>query len=107
MANISVEGDISSHGDAPFDTGVSSNVSAGNIPVAVVSQTGSTKNDTRYETELGPNNTRLHPEGIAANQTANAGSATVFVNGNPVHRVGDARIDGTTAGPGIESVQVG
>ena len=107
MPNISVQGDTSSHGGAPFDTGVSSNVNAGGIPVAIVDQTGSSQNDTRYETELGVNNIRLHPEGVASNQTANAGSATVFANGKPVHRVGDARKDGTTSGPGISSVQVG
>jgi uncharacterized Zn-binding protein involved in type VI secretion len=107
MANISVEGDTSTHGSAPFDTGLSANVNAGGKAVASVGQAGSSLNDTRYETEIGVGNIRLHPEGVAANQTANAGSATVFVNGNPVHRVGDARIDGATAGPGIDSVQVG
>jgi uncharacterized Zn-binding protein involved in type VI secretion len=107
MANISVEGDLSSHGGAPFDKGTSANVNAGGKAVAIVGDTGSTQNDTRYNTEIGVGNTRLHPEGIAANQTANAGSAKVFVNGKPLHRVGDARIDSNTSGPGIDSVQIG
>ena len=107
MANISVVGDTSSHGGAPFDKGASTNVIAGGKGVSIVGETGSTENDTRYNTELGIGDIRLHPEGIASNQTANEGSAKVFVNGKPVHRVGDARIDSDTAGPGIDSVQVG
>ena len=50
---------------------------------------------------------RLRPQHSAANQKANAGSATVFANNKAVHRVGDARIDGATSGPGITTVQVG
>jgi uncharacterized Zn-binding protein involved in type VI secretion len=92
MSSISVKGDTNVHGGAPFDTGLSSNVFAGNLPVAVATQTGSTSKDSRGH---GP-----------GNQKANQGSPNVFVNNKPVHRVGDARIDGATAGPGISSVKV-
>ena len=100
MDKISVEGDVSSHGGAPFDTGLSSDVMAGGKGVALASQSTSSSNDSLY-------NIQTHPEGIAANQKANVGSGTVFANNKPVHRVNDARIDGTTAGPGISTVKVG
>lgn len=100
MANISVKGDTSVHGGAPFDKGLSGNVYAGNLPVAESGVSGSNENDNQYD----PLRRQIHNSG---NQTANAGSATVFANGHPVHRVGDARLEGSTAGPGISSVQVG
>ena len=101
MAYISVAGDTSTHGGAPFDTGLSTNVKAGNKYIALKSQTGSTSNDDQYNA-----NPHGHPSGVAANQTANAGSSNVFANNKAVHKVGDARIDGATAGPGISTVKV-
>ena len=102
MASISVQGDTNVHGGAPFDTGLSATVTAGGKAIALVGQTTSSQNDTQYN-----NNPRGHSSGVAANQLANAGSGTVFIEGKAVHRVGDARIDGATAGPGIPSVNVG
>lgn len=102
MANISVTGDTSTHGGAPLDSGLSTNVSAGNKGVALAGQSTSTANDDQYNA-----NRRNHPQGVASNQLANAGSATVFANNKAVHRVGDARLDGATSGPGISSVNVG
>ena len=102
MANISVDGDTNIHGGAPFNTGLSTTVLAGGKGIALADQTGSTSNDDQYN-----QNPRSHPQGVASNQTANAGSGTVFANGKAVHRVGDARKDGSTSGPGVSSVQVG
>lgn len=102
MANISVAGDTNAHGGAPFDTGLSTNVLAGGKGIALTGVTSSAENDTLYN-----QNRRAHPQGIAGNQLANSGSGTVFINGKPIHRVGDARIDGTTAGPGLGSCQIG
>lgn len=104
MASISIEGDTNVHGGAPFNTGLSSTVKVGPARkgVALVGQTTSTSNDDLYN-----QNRRAHPQGVAANQLANAGSGTVTIEGKAVHRVGDARIDGTTAGPGFPSVTVG
>lgn len=101
-ANISVEGDTSVHGGAPFNTGLSTTVLAGGKGIALAGQTGSTSNDDLYN-----RNPRSHPQGVAGNQTADAGSSTVFANGKAVHRVGDARKDATTSGPGISTIQVG
>ena len=102
MANISVAGDTNVHGGAPFDSGLSTNVLAGGKGIALTGQTTSNENDDLYN-----QNRRAHPQGIAANQLAVGGSGTVFINGKPIHRVGDARIDGSTAGPGLGSCQVG
>jgi len=102
MANISVAGDTNVHGGAPFDSGLSTNVLAGGKGIALAGQTTSNENDDLYN-----QNRRAHPQGIAANQLAVGGSGTVFINGKPIHRVGDARIDGSTAGPGLGSCQVG
>ena len=102
MANISVDGDTSTHGGAPLNSGLSTTVSAGNKGVALAGQSASTANDDQYNA-----NRRAHPQGVAGNQQASAGSATVFANNKAVHRVGDARIDGATAGPGISTVNVG
>jgi hypothetical protein len=102
MANISVQGDTSTHGGAPLNLGLSADVSAGNKGVALSGQSTSTANDDQYNA-----NRRAHPQGVAGNQKANAGSGTVFANNKAVHRVGDARIDGATSGPGISSVNVG
>lgn len=99
MGKISLAGDTNVHGGAPFDTGLSTNVTANGKGIALAGQTTSSQNDTLYN-----QNRRSHPQGVAANQQATAGSASVFVNGKPVHRVGDARIDGATAGPGSSSV---
>ena len=99
-ANISVEGDTSVHGGAPFNTGLSTTVFAGSKGVALADQTGSTSNDDQY-------NSRFNPVHNSGNQTASAGSGTVFANNKSVHRVGDARKEGSTGGPGISSVQVG
>jgi uncharacterized Zn-binding protein involved in type VI secretion len=101
MPTISVEGDTNVHGGAPFDTGLSPNVYIGNKK-AVTVDTGSTQNDDLYN-----QNPRSHPQGVSGNQTATGGSATVYINGKKVHRIGDARIDGTTSGPGNSTVQVG
>jgi len=99
-ANISVAGDTSTHGGASFDTGLSSNVNADNLAVALAGQTTSSQNDSQYDS-------RTATQHSADNQQASVGSATVFANNKAVHRVGDARKDGATAGPGIASVQVG
>ena len=99
MAKISVEGDTSVHGGAPFNTGLSSNVKAGGKGIALAGQTGSSSNDNQY-------NSRFNPVHNAGNQTAAGGSGNVFVNGKAVHRVGDARKEGATAGPGISNVNI-
>ena len=95
MSAISLEGDTNVHGGAPFNTGLSSTVKINNKGIALAGQTGSTQNDTLYN-----QNRRSHPQGVAGNQLAVGGSGTVFIEGKPVHRIGDARIDGSTAGPG-------
>jgi uncharacterized Zn-binding protein involved in type VI secretion len=100
MPVVSVQGDTSTHGGAPFNTGLSTNVKADNKAVAVSGQTTSTYNDNLYHPTS-------HPQGISANQKANAGSDTVKVNNKPIHRIGDARIDGATAGPGVPTVKAG
>jgi uncharacterized Zn-binding protein involved in type VI secretion len=102
MASISVAGDTNVHGGAPFDSGLSTDVLAGGKGIALTGQTTSTSNDDLYN-----QNNQSHPQGVAGNQLAVGGSGTVFINGKPIHRVGDARIDGTTAGPGLDSCQVG
>ena len=99
MAAISVSGDTSVHGGAPLNTGLSGNVSAGGKGVATVGS-GSSSNDSQYDA-------RFRPQHNAGNQTATGGSGTVFVNGKAVHRIGDSRIDGATAGPGVSSVNIG
>lgn len=102
MPNISVQGDTNVHGGAPFDTGLTTNVKAGNKGIALAGQTGSTANDDQYN-----QNRRSHPQGVSSNQVASGGSATVKINNKPVHRVGDARLDGSTAGPGNATVRIG
>lgn len=102
MAAISVEGDTNVHGGAPFNTGLSTDVKAGNKGIALAGQTGSTANDDQYN-----QNRRSHPQGVASNQVASGGSGTVKINNKPVHRVGDARLDGATAGPGNTTINVG
>ena len=102
MGSVSLAGDTNAHGGAPFDKGLSTNVLINGKGVVLVGQTGSNENDDLYN-----RNPRGHPQGIAANQTAAAGSGTVFINGKAVHRVGDARIDGTTAGPGSGDTNCG
>lgn len=92
MATISTGGDTNVHGGAPFDTGLSTNVFVNGKGVALAGQTTSSQNDNLYN-----QNRFTHPQGVASNQKANAGSATVFVNNKPVHRIGDARLDGSTA----------
>ena len=101
-ANISVEGDTSTHGGAPFNSGLSADVYIGTKKAALAGQTTSTQNDDQYN-----QNPRNHPQGVAANQKAQDGSATVYINNKKVHRKGDARIDGATAGPGNATVQIG
>ena len=98
-AKVSIAGDTNVHGGAPFDKSVSGNVYASGSAVVVTTVTGSNENDDQYNA-----NPQAHPTGVAANQTANVGSGTVFVNGQPLHRVGDARIDGSTSGPGATNV---
>jgi uncharacterized Zn-binding protein involved in type VI secretion len=100
MATISVDGDTNAHGGAAFDTGLTTTVKTNGKGIAVVG-TSSSANDDLYNA-----NRRSHPTGVAANQVASAGSATVKINGSPVHRVGDARTDGSTSGPGNPLVQV-
>lgn len=100
-ANISVEGDTNVHGGAPFNTGLSSDVYIGTKKAATVG-TGSTQNDDLYN-----QNRRNHPEGVSGNQTATGGSSTVYINNKKAHRKGDARIDGSTSGPGNSTVQIG
>lgn len=102
MASVSLEGDTNVHGGAPFNTGLSSTVKIGNKGVALVNQTTSSQNDTLYN-----QNPIGHSQGIAANQLASSGSGTVRIEGKSVHRVGDARLDGTTAGPGLSTVNIG
>jgi hypothetical protein len=99
MPNISVDGDTSIHGGAPLNTGLSSDVIAGNKAVALSGQTGSSQNDNQYDS-------RRRPQHTAGNQTASAGSDNVFANNKPIHRVNDARKEGATAGPGIATVKV-
>jgi hypothetical protein len=99
MPSISVSGDTSVHGGAPLNTGLSADVFAGNKKVAIVGS-GSSSNDNQYSS---PNRT-VHS---AANQTDDKGSANVFVNNKPLHRVNDARKEGTTAGPGVSTRLVG
>ena len=100
--NISVEGDTSTHGGAPFNSGLSANVYIGTKKAAIADQTTSTQNDDQYN-----QNPQSHSQGVAANQQAKAGSSTVYINNKKVHRKGDARIDGATAGPGNATVQIG
>ena len=95
MGAVAKGGDINVHGGAPFDKGLSADVFINSKGVALAGQSGSTQNDSLYNS-----NPKSHPQGIAANQTAVGGSNTVFVNNKPVHRVGDARIDGLTASAG-------
>lgn len=99
--NISVQGDTNVHGGAPFDKGLSTDVFINGKAVVLAGQTGSTQNDTQYN-----QNSKGHSQGVAANQTAVGGSGTVFINGKPVHRVGDTRKDGSTSGPGNSSVTI-
>ena len=102
MGAISTGGDVNVHGGAPFDKGLSTTVFLNNQGVALVGQTGSNENDDLYN-----RNHNAHPQGIAANQTASVGSATVFANNIAVHRIGDARIDGsTTFPPGLTADQI-
>ena len=100
MPAISVTGDTNIHGGAPFDSGLSSNVKAGGSGIALVGQTTSSSLDSLYDVDHAPQHS-------ASNQQASVGSSTVFANNKAVHRVGDARIDGTTSGPGISTVTVG
>lgn len=102
MGSISLEGDTNVHGGAPFDTGLSSTVKAGNKRIVLAGQTTSSQNDTLYN-----QNPQGHPQGIAANQLAVGSSGTVKIEGRGVHRTGDARIDGLTDGPGLGSVNIG
>lgn len=102
MGSISLEGDTNVHGGAPFNTGLSSTVKAGDKRIVLADQTTSTENDSLYNS-----NPQGHPEGVAANQMAKGGSGTVKIEGKAVHRVGDARIDGATAGPGLGTVNIG
>lgn len=99
MPNISVVGDTSVHGGAPINAGLSGDVFAGNKAVAVAGQSTSTSNDNQY-------NSKTATQHKAENQQATGGSANVFVNNKPVHRAGDARKDGATAGPGVATVIV-
>jgi hypothetical protein len=100
MATISVDGDTNAHGGAAFDTGLTTTVKTNGKGIAVVG-TSSSSNDDLYNV-----NPRAHPSGVAANQVASGASGTVKINGAPVHRVGDARTDGSTSGPGNPLVQV-
>lgn len=102
MGSVSLEGDTNVHGGAPFDTGLSTTVKINGKGVALVGQTTSSQNDAQYNA-----NPQAHPQGIAANQLAQGGSGTVKIEGKAVHRVGDPRIDGATAGPGLGSVKIG
>ena len=100
MGSVSVEGDTNVHGGAPFDTGLSSTVTIGGKKVALVDQTTSSQNDSQYN----PRGGGVH---AAGNQTAKGGSGTVTIEGKAVHRVGDPRVDGATAGPGVSSTNIG
>jgi len=102
MPSISVAGDTNVHGGAPFDAGLSTDVLAGGKGIALTGQTTSNENDNLYN-----QNSQAHPQGVSGNQLAVGGSGSVFINGKPIHRVGDARIDGATSGPGLGSCQVG
>jgi uncharacterized Zn-binding protein involved in type VI secretion len=99
MPSISVSGDTSVHGGAPLDTGLSSDVFAGGKKVALLGS-GSSSPDSQYDS-------RNRPVHNAGNQTTKQGSTTVFVNGKALHRVNDARLEGTTSGPGIATILVG
>ena len=99
MGGISLAGDTNVHGGAPFDTGLTTTVLIQGKGIALSGQTGSSQNDTQYN-----QNPRAHSQGISGNQTAAAGSATVFAEGKAIHRIKDARKDGATAGPGSSSV---
>ena len=94
MGAISTGGDVNIHGGAPFDKNLSTTVFVNGQGVALAGVTGSNENDTLYN-----QNHTSHPQGIAANQTAQGGSSTVFVNNKAVHRIGDSRIDGSTTYP--------
>ena len=98
MPNISTVGDTNVHGGSPLDSGLSGDVFAGNKSVAVAGQSTSTSNDSQYS--------RTATQHRAENQQAVGGSANVFVNNKPVHRIGDARKDGATVGPGVATVIV-
>ena len=99
MPSISIDGDTSIHGGAPLNTGLSSDVFAGNKAVSLLGS-GSSSNDNQY-------NSRYAPQHNAGNQTTSQGSTTVFVNGKALHRVNDTRLEGATAGPGISTILVG
>jgi len=99
MPYISVSGDTSVHGGAPLTSGLSADVFAGDKAVALVGS-GSSSPDSQYDA-------RNRPVHSAANQTADKGSTTVFVNNKALHRVNDARKEGTTSGPGISTILVG
>ena len=99
MGGISLAGDTNVHGGAPFDTGLTTTVLIQGKGIALSGQTGSSQNDTQYN-----QNPRAHSQGISSNQTAAAGSATVFAEGKAIHRIKDERKDGATAGPGSSSV---
>lgn len=97
MPKVSVAGDTNVHGGAAFNAGTSGDVFAGNKPLSVAGQTTSTSNDSQY-------NSRNATQHKAENQQAVGGSPNVFVNNKPLHRVGDARKEGATSGPGVDSV---
>jgi hypothetical protein len=99
MGGISLAGDTNVHGGAPFDTGLTTTVLIQGKGIALSGQTGSSQNDTQYN-----QNPRAHPQGVSSNQTAAAGSDSVFAEGKAIHRIKDARKDGATAGPGSSSV---
>jgi hypothetical protein len=103
LITISVDGDTSEDGGAGFDSGTSAdfNVFANGKGISLADLTASSLNDDLYNA-----NPRAHPDGIASNQVAKAGSTTVFINKNPVHRLGDARKDSTTFGPGNDKIRV-
>jgi hypothetical protein len=116
---ISVEGDLSSAGGAPFDTGLSATVFAGGKKVALKDQTTSSISDDLYLSyggnsggsggESGSNegNSEGGGYGAAGAQMASQGSPNVFAEGKAVHRIDDARLSGaTTVGPGITTVIV-
>lgn len=132
--NISVEGDLSSAGGAPFDTDMAKTVFAGGKKISLKDKTTSSVSDDLY-LSLGDGGgtgggdgggtggdgggagyyygepVGAAPGGIgygpASAQIANQGSPNVFAEGQAVHRVGDTRLSGaTTAGPGISTVIV-
>jgi uncharacterized Zn-binding protein involved in type VI secretion len=96
MAAISLEGDTNVHGGAPFNTGLTTTVLIQGKGIAILDKTGSTQNDSLYR-----QNSQIHS---SSNQTAAAGSSTVFAEGKPIHRVKDLRKEGSTVGPGSSSV---